>query len=36
MSVHELHKVWKPHTAEIRKNRLKKDNPKIDKDPPLK
>ena len=35
-SVHELHKLWKAHTAEIRKNRSKKDNSKIDKDPPLK
>ena len=29
-SVHELHKLWKAHAAEIRKNRSKKDNPKID------
>ena len=35
-SVHELHKLWKAHAAEIRKNRSKKDNSKIDKDPPLK
>ena len=35
-SVHELHKLWKAHTAEIRKNRSKIDNSKIDKDPPLK
>ena len=35
-SVHELHKLWKAHAAEIRKNRSKNDNPKIDKDPPLK
>ena len=35
-SVHKLHKLWKAHAAEIRKNRSKKDNPKIDKDPPLK
>ena len=35
-SFHELHKLWKAHTAEIRKNRSKKDNSKIDKDPPLK
>ena len=35
-SVHELHKLWKALTAEIRKNRSKKDNPKIDKDPLLK
>ena len=35
-SVHELHKLWKAHTAEIRKNRSKKYNSKIDKDPPLK
>ena len=35
-SVHKLHKLWKAHTAEIRKNRSKKDNSKIDKDPPLK
>ena len=34
--VHELHKLWKAHAAEIRKNRSKKDNSKIDKDPPLK
>ena len=25
-SVHELHKLWKAHAAEIRKNRSKKDN----------
>ena len=35
-SEHELHKLWKAHTAEIRKNRSKNDNTKIDKDPPLK
>ena len=35
-SVHELHKLWKAHAAEIRKNRSKKDSSKIDKDPPLK
>ena len=35
-SMHELHNLWKAHTAEIRKNRSKNDNPKIDKDPPLK
>ena len=35
-SMHELHKLWKAHTAEIRKNRSKNDNTKIDKDPPLK
>ena len=35
-SVHKLHKLWKAHAAEIKKNRSKKDNPKIDKDPPLK
>ena len=35
-SVHELHKLWKAHTAKIRKNRSKKVNPKIDKNPPLK
>ena len=35
-SVHKLHKLWKAHAAEIRKNRSKKDNSKIDKDPPLK
>ena len=35
-SVHELHKLWKAHTSEIRKNRSKNDNPKIDRDPPLK
>ena len=35
-SVHELHKLWKAHTAEIKRNRSKNDNPKIDKDPPLK
>ena len=34
-SVHELHKLWKAHTAEIKKNRSKYDNPKIDKDLPL-
>ena len=36
MSVHELHKLLKAHTAEIKKNISKKDNSKIDKDPPLK
>ena len=35
-SVHKLHKLWKAHAAEIRKNRSKKDNSKIHKDPPLK
>ena len=35
-SVHELHKLWKAHAAKIRKNRSRKDNSKIDKDPPLK
>ena len=35
-SVHKLHKLWKAHTAEIKRNRSKKDNQKIDKDPPLK
>ena len=35
-SVHKLHKLWKVHTAKIRKNRWRKDNSKIDKDPPLK
>ena len=35
-SVHELHKLWKAHVAEIKRNRSKNDNPKIDKDPPLK
>ena len=35
-SVHELHKLWKAHAAEIKRNRSKKDNPKIDEDPPLK
>ena len=35
-SVHKLHKLWKAHAAEIRTNGSKKDNPKIDKDPPLK
>ena len=35
-SVHELHKLWKAHTVEIRKNRSKNDNTKLDKDPPLK
>ena len=35
-SVHKLHKLWKAHAAEIRKNRSRKDNPRIDKDPPLK
>ena len=35
-SVHELHKLWKAHMAEIRKNSSKKDNSKIDKDPLLK
>ena len=35
-SVHELHKLWKAHTAEIKKNRSKNDNPKTDKGPPLK
>ena len=34
--VHKLHKLWKAHTSEIRKNRSKNDNPKIDRDPPLK
>ena len=35
-SVHELHKLWKAHAAEIRKNRAKNDNPKITEDPILK
>ena len=35
-SVLKLHKLWKAHTAEIRKNRSKNDNTKINKDPPLK
>ena len=35
-SVHELHNIWKAHTAEIRKNRSKNNNVKINKDPPLK
>ena len=35
-SVHELYKLWKAHAVEIKKNRSKKDNSKIDKDPPLK
>ena len=35
-SVHELHKLWKAHAAEIKRNRSKNDNLKIDKDPPLK
>ena len=35
-SVYELHKLWKVHTAEIKRNRSKNDNPKIDKDAPLK
>ena len=35
-SVHELHKLLKAHTAEIKKNRSKNDNLKIDKEPPLK
>ena len=35
-SVHKLHKLWKAHAAEIKENRSKHDNPKIDKDPPLK
>ena len=35
-SVHELHKLWKAHAAEIKRNRSKNDNPKIDNDPPLK
>ena len=35
-SVHELHKLWKAHASEIRKNRSKNNNPKIDRDPPLK
>ena len=35
-SVHELHKLWKAHAAEIKKNISKKDNSKTDKDPPLK
>ena len=35
-SVHKLHKLWKAHAVEIRKNKSKKDNPKIDKDPHLK
>ena len=35
-SVHELHKLWKAHTVEIRKKLSKNDNTKLDKDPPLK
>ena len=35
-SVHKLHKLWKVHAAEIKRNRSKNNNPKIDKDPPLK
>ena len=35
-SIHELHKLWKAHAAEIAKNRSKGDNKKITKDPPLK
>ena len=35
-SVHELHNLWKAHTAEIKKNRSENDNKKIDKDPALK
>ena len=35
-SVHKLHKLWKAHTVEIKRNRSKNDNLKIDKDPPLK
>ena len=35
-SVHELHKLWKALAAEIKRNRSKNDNPKIDKDTPLK
>ena len=35
-SIHELHNLWKAHAAEIKRNRSKNDNPKIDKDPPLK
>ena len=34
-SVHELHNLWKAHAAEIRKNRVKNDNPRITEDPPL-
>ena len=33
--MHKLHKLWKAHAAEIRKNRSKKGS-KIDEDPPLK
>ena len=35
-SVHELHKLWKANTPEIRMNRSKNDNTKVDNDPPLK
>ena len=32
-AIHELHKLWKAHTAEIAKNRSKGNNKKITKDP---
>ena len=35
-SVHELHNMWKAHTAEIRKKQSKNDDTKITKDPTLK
>ena len=35
-SVHKLYKLWKAHTAEIRKKQIKKGHLNIDKDPPLK
>ena len=34
-SVHELHKLWKAHAKELKRNRSKKDNTNITSDPEL-